>query len=99
MSYSTDMKIQDQVMKWRPLKEALATLKIPADYLLERLNREEIPTVINLLKEWYPDVVVGSESCHLSPAFYEQEVYFSDSSDDKPIFALTFKNHYPSLAG
>jgi hypothetical protein len=60
-------------MRWLPLDEMLAGLTIPEGIRFEQLARDQIDDVIDRLRAWYPDIVVGAESRHLDRAFYERD--------------------------
>jgi hypothetical protein len=76
------------VMQWRGLQEMLAGLEGPPDYALEQLAREDIPQLTQLLRAWYPDICVGTESRHLEPSFYERDVFLRGEASDRPLFAV-----------
>ncbi|WP_233577161.1 hypothetical protein [Citreicoccus inhibens] len=76
------------VMQWRSLEEMLKGLVVPEIYSVELLAREDIPKVTALLRAWYPDIRVGTESRHLEPAFYEREFSLRGESEDRPLTAL-----------
>jgi hypothetical protein len=47
-----------------------------------------VPGLIAALKSWYPDVVVGEESCHLRPEFWLEEVQLLDARGDRGVFGI-----------
>lgn len=58
---------------WPNFSDLSAALTIPTGLTLDWLGDGDVgPLVVNLRK-WYPDIVVGSESCHLTESFYRDE--------------------------
>lgn len=82
-------------MQWIPFTSLPSSLNYPKGYTGAELKYNEVPELISLLRQWYPDIEVGSESCHLREEFYENEVFFREkkSSMDKDIFPLSFKKN------
>jgi hypothetical protein len=73
---------------------ALISLKVPlpAGYRLTVLRRDEVAALVAKLRAWYPDIVVGAESGHLRPEFYEAHCAFEgDESADKNLLAVLGK--------
>ena len=66
---------------------ALPPVKGPPGYRFEQLRRAYVGRLIAALRNWYSDITVGSESCHLEEAFYEQEVALVETAQDRPIYA------------
>lgn len=79
-------------MKWRELSEMLNGLQPPPGYVVEQLARGDIRRVTELLRTWYPDIHVGSESRHLSPEFYENEFFLAGESRDRTFFAILVRS-------
>jgi hypothetical protein len=79
-------------MNWYNAREALATFKPPTGYELAQLEREDVPHVVAGLRSWYPDVVVGAESCHLDPDFYYQKTMLADVTEDRDVFPMVAKH-------
>ncbi|NBD11684.1 hypothetical protein FOF48_29340 [Corallococcus sp. Z5C101001] len=75
-------------MQWRDLREMLGEHEAPGGHSLEQLSREDIPLVTGLLRGWYPDIQVGTESRHLEPSFYEREFFLRGESPDRPLCAV-----------
>ena len=68
-------------MKW-PTAEALAALvRLPAGYRFGRLDWSHVPRVTSSLRQWYPDISVGSLSCFLREDFYRDRVCLDGASD------------------
>lgn len=85
-------------MPWRSV-EALAQetsrhpyLALPPGYSLDQLRASEVPVLVDSLRTWYPDIAVGSESCHLDPDFYYARVQLREATDDRVIFPITIKH-------
>lgn len=85
-------------MSWRGV-DYLATqiarhpyLQLPPGYSLDQLSITEVPDLVDSLQAWYPDIAVGSESCHLDPRFYYERVQLRESTDDRVIFPVTIKH-------
>jgi hypothetical protein len=76
------------VMQWKGLQEMLGGMETPQGYSFEQLAREDIPRVTQLLRTWYPDICVGTESRHLEPSFYERECFLRGESPDRPMYAV-----------
>jgi hypothetical protein len=74
-------------MKWPDIAEVLKQVPFPDGYLVKRLNRADIPQLIESIERWYPDVSVGGASCYLTPEFYESDATMEDEPD-KPLFVL-----------
>jgi hypothetical protein len=75
-------------MRWLPLDEMLAGLAIPEGIRFEQLARDQIDLVIERLRAWYPDIVVGAESRHLDRAFYETGTSLRGEAADHPVIGL-----------
>ncbi|MCP3098242.1 hypothetical protein LZ198_05040 [Myxococcus sp. K15C18031901] len=75
-------------MPWRNLDEMLSGLEIPAGCTAEQLAREDIPRLTALLRAWYPDIQVGTESRHLEPSFYEREFFLRGESSDRNLYGI-----------
>ncbi|MCE9669056.1 hypothetical protein LY474_14685 [Myxococcus stipitatus] len=76
------------LMPWRNLDEMLSGLDIPAGCTAEQLAREDIPRLTALLRSWYPDIQVGTESRHLEPSFYEREFFLRGESPDRNLYGI-----------
>jgi hypothetical protein len=73
-------------MKWKPIEQATHAIGLPEGYLFKQLTKEKIPEIIERLKQWYPDILVFSESCHLDPRFYSEQTFLFGDADEKNIF-------------
>lgn len=74
-------------MHWQP-DAVLAAFEAPAGYRLEHARPADVPELTRRLREWYPDIVVGAESGHLEPSFYQREVFLQGGAADAPSIAL-----------
>jgi GNAT superfamily N-acetyltransferase len=48
--------------------------RLPAGLTLRQLARPDIPRIISVLPEWFPDIVGSSLACLMTTSFYEQSV-------------------------
>jgi hypothetical protein len=78
-------------MRWSNVREVLAATKVPAGHELIQLERGDVPALIEALRRWYPDIVVGAESCHLAEDFYYRETMLADALDDCDILPIVAK--------
>jgi len=78
-------------MLWLPLAEMMQGIQIPAGVYFEQLDAESIVTIVELLRRWYPDIVVGSESRHLDPIFYQSQCQLREMSEDRNIYPLVIR--------
>jgi hypothetical protein len=74
-------------MKWPQISEIEKHVSLPDGYRGTRLNRKDIPLLIDSIRNWYPDVSVGGASCYLTPEFYENDATL-ESEPDKSLFVL-----------
>lgn len=58
---------------WPSLNQLFSRLTVPEGLQPDFLREDELDVFVENLKVWYPDIVVGSESCHLSVAFYKND--------------------------
>jgi hypothetical protein len=68
-------------MRWPSIDELNAKAPPPDTYRYEYLNRSEVPALVAALRAWYPGIEVGSASCHLREAFYEENVCLNGQVD------------------
>ena len=84
---------------WPSLETLAPRVATPDGYTFRPLAREELPTIIERLRAWYPDVVVGAESCHLDETFWlEQVVFQGEEATGKAIYGFGFW-YGPEYAG
>lgn len=74
-------------MKWPDIAEVSQQVPFPEGYTGTRLNRNDIPLLIESIEHWYPDVSVGGASCYLTRDFYEREATL-EGELDKPLLVL-----------
>jgi hypothetical protein len=85
-------------MDWSLASTALADTKTPSGYQLVPMSRSDVAEVTRKLGEWYPDIVVGAESCHLDPEFYHAQVMLDETQIDRPIFSAVAKHDQAIVA-
>jgi RimJ/RimL family protein N-acetyltransferase len=84
---------------WPLLERLTPPVPIPEGYTFRPIAREELPTVIEQLRAWYPDVVVGAESAHLEESFWREHVMLQgEEASGKLLYGLSFW-HGPEYAG
>jgi hypothetical protein len=79
-------------MIWPSINEISAMMPLPDSYRYELLKRSEIPALIEAIKVWYPEIVVGAASCYLREDFYTDKV-FLDGETEKDIFVFLTKRN------
>jgi hypothetical protein len=75
-------------MKWPGPEELAQLVPLPAPYRPERITRAHIAPLIASLKQWYPDISVGVNSCFLLENFYRDRVCL-DAGDDRDFCVVT----------
>src|SRR5689334_13826756 len=80
-------------MEWPELEDLLASvsLDLPNGVRFEQLRATDVGAVVEKVRAWYPDIVVGAESRHLVPEFYLRSHYLKDgdrTQDSWPLVAL-----------
>lgn len=68
-------------MKWPGIEEIRTMTQLPEGYRFEQLRRSEIPSLIEAIKIWHPDVSVGVASCYLREIFYTEKVFLRDEAE------------------
>ena len=88
-------------MKWCSLEKVSSTTKVPDGYFLAELQESEIDFFIASLREWYPDIVVGSESRFLDPQFYRRQLFDATARrDGRSIWPILYRQSMTNdLAG
>jgi len=79
-------------MTWPNIAHLQTKLSIPSGYVLDRLNRNEVPDATRLLRSWYPDIEVGAESRHLREEFYYENAFLDTSSEHNPILPIIVRH-------
>jgi hypothetical protein len=70
----------------------LSGLTIPEGIHFDRLGQSEIDEVIQRLRVWYPDIVVGAESRHLDREFYEREYSLEACHEHRPLYGFVCRS-------
>ncbi|MEX3816170.1 hypothetical protein AB3X96_39095 [Paraburkholderia sp. BR13439] len=84
-------------MKWLDIDEMAAGVPLPKGYRFELLKRCDISEVVDSIKEWFPDISVGSASVYLRGDFFGEKVSLVDEADKDVLVVLLRAGH--SLAG
>jgi len=79
------------------LRSMLDRLPLGDGYSFEPLRRDEVDALVARLPAWYPDIRVGTASCYLRRAFYDDRVWFDDRPD-RDVYVLALR-HGDTLAG
>ncbi len=66
-------------MKWPDLQNVMTTISVPEGVRFESLHLSDCSTMVTKLSSWFPDITVGSESCHLNENYYAK-AYFLEGS-------------------
>lgn len=74
-------------MRWNP-EEVLPAYTAPVGYSLHHARPEDVPELTARLRDWYPDIVVGAESGHLEPEFYQHDVYLAGGDPNATLITL-----------
>jgi hypothetical protein len=79
-------------MDWSAAGAVLSETKMPTGYRLMQLQRDDVPQLVDNLRQWYPDIVVGAESCHLTPEFYYQQTLLVGTEGERNIYPMISKH-------
>lgn len=74
-------------MKWPEISEIEKIVPLPDGTTGRRLRRNDIPLLIESIKNWYPDISVGGASCYLTTEFYESQATL-EGEEEKPLFVF-----------
>jgi hypothetical protein len=85
-------------MDWSKAREVLKRTKTAPGYELVQLARGDVPRAVASLCDWYPEIAVGAESCHLTVEFFYDQTTLAGESDERPIFPVIAK-HGDDVAG
>jgi hypothetical protein len=77
-------------MDWPAAEEITEFVVLPDGYRIEQLKRTEIPTLIEAIKLWHPDIGVGTASCYLREDFYTEKVSL-DREVEKDVIVVLIK--------
>jgi hypothetical protein len=53
-------------MIWPNVKSLRSQVTLPRHCHFAQIKSSDVPHLLKLIPQWYPDVAVGEESCHLS---------------------------------
>jgi len=81
-----------ELMSWNSAGAVLEQTVMPQSYNLRQMAREDVPEITTNLRLWYPDIVVGSESCHLSEDFYYRNTALLGQPGEWSIFPIVVKH-------
>ena len=84
-------------MKWPGTGDIASLHRLPEGYRFEQLSRSEIPSLINAIATWHPDISIGIGSCYLRENFYIEKVFLRDEVE-KDFFVVLIM-HGEELAG
>ncbi|EEA04583.1 conserved hypothetical protein [Burkholderia sp. H160] len=84
-------------MKWLDIDEMAAGVPLPKGYRFELLKRGDISEVVDSIREWFPDISVGSASVYLRGDFFGEKVSLVDEADKDVLVVLLRAGH--NLAG
>jgi len=85
-------------MSWSQAIAVLRETKTAPGHALMQLRRDDVRELVTQLRDWYPDIVVGAESCHLTPEFYYDETALADGEQDRAIFPIVAKHEASMVA-
>lgn len=80
-------------MNWSAAMSVLQKTEPPANYALEVMRSADVSTVVGSLSDWYPDIVVGAESCHLTEEFYHSQTALMDAVGERAILPIVARFH------
>ncbi len=81
------------MMNWCAATSVLKGTEPPANYAVMVMRSEDVSTVVSSLRDWYPDIVVRAESCHLTEAFYHSKTALMDAPGDRAILPIVARFH------
>jgi hypothetical protein len=68
-------------MRWAALSTLTVDTATPSGYRYEQLSREDIPETVQSIREWHPDVSVGSASGFHHQSFYEHHACLAGEAE------------------
>jgi hypothetical protein len=80
--------VMNMEMRWPSCEQMFSGLTIPDGIRFEQLARDQIDELIARLHQWYPDIIVGTESRHLDRSFYERHCALRGEDQDRPLYCL-----------
>lgn len=85
------MLLPSPTAHWPRMETLPASVPIPEGYSFRPIARHEVATVVERLRAWYPDVVVGAESSHTEEAFWHEQVMLQgEEASGKALYGLSF---------
>jgi hypothetical protein len=57
-------------LDWPTIDQIALMAPLPDGYHQEKLCRTQVPSLIDGIRQWHPDIAVGGGSCHLRDDFY-----------------------------
>jgi len=81
-------------MKWPELRQVTPLVDIPVGLVASRLKAEEVPGMIALVRNWFSDISVSSESYHLDESFYFERTMLEGLSESaiRNVYPLVLKH-------
>jgi len=79
-------------MNWSRAVDVLRETKTASGYELMQMHRNDVPETVAHLRKWYPDIVVGAESGHLTPEFYYEQTTLAGEESERSIFPIVAKH-------
>ena len=79
-------------MNWSKALDVLKETKTANGYELMQMQRDDVPETVAKLREWYPDIVVGAESGHLTPEFYLEQTTLVGIEPERSIFPIVARH-------
>ncbi len=77
-------------MKWTSIPETSDLIPLPAGYRFEQLGRNEIPELVEKVRRWHPDIVVGAGSSYVRERFYLDKTFLANEVE-RDIYVLLIK--------
>src|SRR4051812_29347058 len=77
------------MQRWPSIEHISAGAPLPVGYRYERLSRARVPQLIEFLRAHYPDIEVGTASCHMRPDFYTTRASL-EGEEDRDFFVALF---------
>jgi hypothetical protein len=77
-------------MQWPTIQEISAMTPLPEGYRYEHMRRADIGPLIELIRQGFPSISVGSEACFFTERFYVDKVVIDDQAN-KDVFVLLIK--------
>ena len=85
--------------EWPTIDLVVPKESLPDGYTWKLLNEIDVPIVVEKLRQWYPDIIVGLESRHLSEDFYRKNFSFKEETDTNKDYLGTVLWHSGTIVG